>query len=44
MHEGSPYLKPCHIIDLYQPQPLASGVKTEVEAMLWEVDDNVLVE
>ena len=44
MHEGSPYLKPCHIIDLYQPQALTSGVKTEVEAMLWEVDDDVLVE
>lgn len=44
MHGGSPYLKPCHIINLYQPQPLTSGVKTEVKAMLGKVDDNVLVE
>ena len=38
------HLQPADVIDLYQPQALAAGLKAQVQAMLWEVDDYVLVE
>ena len=39
-----PDLQPSHIIDLYEPQALAPGLESQVEAMLWEIDDDVLAE
>ena len=44
MTRQEPDLQPSHIIDLYEPQALAPGLESQVEAVLWEVDDNVLAE
>ena len=38
------HLKPGHVINFYQPQALGSGLEAKVEAMFWEVDDNVFTE
>ena len=37
-------LQPSHIIDLYEPQALAPGLESQVEAVLWKIDDDVLAE
>ncbi len=43
-HQRCAHLEPGHIVDLYQPQALASGLEAKVKAVFWEVDDNVLTE